>query len=104
MAAPAQGQVAGPARFDLATLDEYLLIDPFPTYARLREESPIHRNPDGIYFVVCYPEGREILRNKEMSSGKEAQMTARFGSNVPLAEHNLNVIVFVDLWNEARGW
>lgn len=93
---------ADPATFDLANVDERFLIDPFPTYARLREESPVHRNPDGTYFVTCYPEVTEVLRSKDMSSDKEAQMTMRFGAGAPITEHHLNVMVFVDPPDHTR--
>ncbi len=85
-----------PSKFDLANLDARFLDDPFPTYARLRSERPIHRNPDGTYFVTCYDEVAEVLRNKHMSSDKTEQMTARFGADALITEHNLNVMVFRD--------
>jgi cytochrome P450 len=88
--------------FNLAKVDRAFLEDPFPTYARLRTESPIHRNPDGTYFVTCYREVAEVLRSKEMSSDKTDQMTARFGADAPITEHNLNVMVFRDPPDHTR--
>ena len=85
-----------PAEFDLANVDPRFLKDPFPTYARLREEAPVHRNPDGTYFVTCFDEVAGVLRSKDMSSDKEQQMTARFGRDSLITEHNLHVMVFVD--------
>ena len=96
------GWACDPADFDLADVDRAFLEDPFPTYARLREESPIHKNPDGTYFVTCFDEVAGVLRSKDMSSDKEAQMTARFGRDSLITEHNLNVMVFVDPPDHTR--
>jgi cytochrome P450 len=101
-ATPPPDWSADPSKFDLARVDPRFLENPFPTYARLRAESPVHRNPDGTYFVTCYHEVAEVLRSKEMSSDKKAQMTARFGIDAPITEHNLNVMVFVDPPDHTR--
>ena len=37
--------------FDLKRLDPGFLADPFPLYRALREYDPIHRMPDGSYFL-----------------------------------------------------
>lgn len=91
-----------PAEFDLANPSRDYLLNPFPTYARLREESPVHRNPDGTYFVTCFEEVAEVLRSRDMSSDKEAQMVARFGRDASITEHNLYVMVFVDPPDHSR--
>ncbi len=91
-----------PADFDLANPQREYLLNPFPTYARLREESPVHCNPDGTYFVTCFEEVAEVLRSKDMSSDKETQMVARFGRDAAITEHNLNVMVFVDPPDHTR--
>ena len=42
--------------FDYQKIDQAYLDDPFPTYASLREHDPVHRNPDGTYFLTRYEE------------------------------------------------
>lgn len=96
------GWACDPAAFDLANVDRRFLEDPFPTYARLRAESPVHRNPDGTYFVTCFDEVAEVLRSKDMSSDKEEQMAARFGRDSLIAEHNMYAMVFVDPPDHTR--
>ncbi len=91
-----------PVDFNLANPPPEYLLNPFPTYARLRDESPVHRNPDGTYFVTCFDEVAEVLRSKDMSSDKEAQMVARFGRDASITEHNLHVMVFVDPPDHTR--
>lgn len=93
---------ADPATFDLANVDDRFLLDPFPTYARLRAESPVHRNPDGTFFVTCYPEVTEVLRSKDMSSDKQEQMAMRFGAGASITEHNVHTMVFNDPPDHTR--
>lgn len=62
---------ADPGDFDLNALNERFLDYPFPTYARLREESPVHRNPDGSFLVTCYEEVAAVLSGRAMSSDKK---------------------------------
>lgn len=40
--------------FDLKRLDPAFLDDPFPVYRALREHDPVHRMPDGSYFLSRY--------------------------------------------------
>ena len=37
--------------FDLKRLDRTFLDDPFPVYRALREHDPVHRMPDGSFFL-----------------------------------------------------
>jgi hypothetical protein len=40
--------------FDLSRLSRNFLSDPYPTYRALREHSPVHRLPDGSFFLTRY--------------------------------------------------
>jgi cytochrome P450 len=40
--------------FDLRALPASFYEDPFPTYHRLRRWDPVHRCPDGSYFLTRY--------------------------------------------------
>ncbi|HWP74368.1 MAG TPA: hypothetical protein VNU03_07625, partial [Methylomirabilota bacterium] len=40
--------------FDLQRLEPEFLEDPYPTYHRLRRWDPVHRCPDGSYFLTRY--------------------------------------------------
>ena len=40
--------------FDPNCLDSGFYEDPYPTYAALREFDPVHRCPDGTYFLTRY--------------------------------------------------
>lgn len=87
---------ADPASFDINDLDERFLDQPFPSYARLRDESPMHRNPDGSFFVTCYDDVASVLNGRAMSSDKKAPLSGVFGPDAPIYEHHANVMVFLD--------
>ena len=56
-----QPATAQAASFDLASLDRAFLDDPYPTYRALREHDPVHRMPDGSYFLTRYDDLRRRL-------------------------------------------
>jgi cytochrome P450 len=41
------------------------LSDPYPIYARLRAEAPVHRSPVGVWLVLGYDEAVRILRDHD---------------------------------------
>lgn len=60
--------------------DPEFLLDPYPTYARLRDEDPVHRNPLGILIVSRYEDIHEVLRDPHTS-------VRRFDSGAYTPEH-----------------
>ena len=90
------GWAADPTSFDLNNLDERFLDYPFPSYARLRDQSPVHRNPDGSFFVTCFDDVAAVLNGRAMSSDKKVPLSGVFGLDAPIYEHNTNVMVFLD--------
>ena len=49
--------------FDLKALDPQFLADPYPFYRALREHDPIHRMPDGSYFLTRYADCVAVYRD-----------------------------------------
>ena len=64
--------------------DTEFLLDPYPTYARLRDEDPVHRNPMGILIVSRYDDAHQVLRDPHTS-------VRRFESSIELPEHMLRL-------------
>lgn len=64
--------------------DPEFLLDPYPVYARLREEDPVHRTPIGTLIVSRYDDVNRVLRDTESS-------VQRFETNVDLPEHMLRL-------------
>jgi len=82
--------------FDLKRLDRAFLDDPYPTYRALREHDPVHRMPDGSYFLTCYDDIVEVYRDaKTWSSDKKVDFKPNFGDSL-LYEHHTTSLVFND--------
>ncbi len=60
--------------------DPEFLLDPYPMYARLRDEDPVHRNPLGILIVSRYDDAHQVLRDPHTS-------VKRFESSADTPEH-----------------
>jgi hypothetical protein len=82
--------------FDLKRLDAAFLGDPFPVYRALREHDPIHRMPDGSYFLSRYDDCATVYRDPETwSSDKTVDFRPNLGDG-PLYEHHTTSLVFND--------
>ena len=82
--------------FDLAKLDRTFLDDPYPVYRALREHDPVHRLPDGSYFLTRYDDLVEVYRDaRTWSSDKKASFKPNFGDSL-LYEHHTTSLVFND--------
>jgi cytochrome P450 len=84
------------ASFDLKRLDPAFLDDPYPTYQALREHDPVHRMPDGSYFLTRYDDLVEVYSDaKTWSSDKKIDFKPSFGDSL-LYEHHTTSLVFND--------
>ena len=82
--------------FDLRALPRSFYDDPYPTYATLRSVSPVHRLPDGSYFLTRYADLDRIYRDTTtFSSDKKIEFKPKFGDS-PLYEHHTTSLVFND--------
>jgi cytochrome P450 len=82
--------------FDLRMLSGDFLDDPYPTYRVLRQFDPIHRMPDGSYFLTRYDDCLEVYRDTAAwSSDKEANFRPNFADSL-LYEHHTTSLVFND--------
>jgi hypothetical protein len=83
-------------RFDIKRLDASFLDDPFPLYRALREHDPVHRMPDGSYFLSRYHDCAAVYRDPETwSSDKRIDFKPNFG-DTSLFEHHTTSLVFND--------
>jgi cytochrome P450 len=82
--------------FDLKRLDAAFLADPFPIYRALREHDPVHRMPDGSYFLSRYDDCAAVYRDPATwSSDKKVDFRPNFGAS-SLYEHHTTSLVFND--------
>lgn len=82
--------------FDLRALPDSFSDDPYPTYAALRRDDPVHKLPgeDG-YLLTRYADIISIYRDPRCSSDKTEDFRPRFADG-PLYEHHTTSLVFND--------
>ena len=84
-------------RFDPNRLSRGFYENPYDTYAALRAFDPVHRCPDGSYFLTRFADLDEIYRDRaHFSSDKQAVFGPKFGQDSPLYEHHTRSLVFND--------
>ena len=92
--------------FDLRALPPSFYVDPYPTYRALREIDPVHRCPDGSWFLTRYADCLTVYRDHaRLSSDKRAEFGPKFGAGVgsgPLLEHHTTSMVFRDPPDHTR--
>jgi cytochrome P450 len=92
------------ARFRLTAVPENFYDDPYPCYAALREQDPVHELEAGNYFVSRYDDVVALYRHPGASSDKKVEFRPKFGDS-PLYEHHTTSLVFNDppLHTRVRG-
>jgi cytochrome P450 len=82
--------------FDLSRLSRAFLDNPYPTYTALREHAPIHRLPDGSFFLTRYEDVAQVYRDTATwSSDKKIDFRPAFADSL-LYEHHTTSLVFND--------
>ena len=93
----APDQASAAARdFDLKRLPGDFIDDPFPYYRALREHDPVHRMPDGAWFLTRWRDCDAVYRDARVfSSDKKIEFRPKYG-DAPLFEHHTTSLVFND--------
>ena len=82
--------------FDLRNLPAGFYDDPYPTYRMLQQNDPVHRLPDGSWFLTRYADLDAIYRDTaRFTSDKREEFRPKFGMS-PLYEHHTTSLVFND--------
>jgi hypothetical protein len=83
--------------FDASRLPDEFYEDPYPVYAALREHDPVHRCPDGAWFLTRHADLDRIYRDRQsFSSDKRVAFAPKFGRDSPLYAHHTTSLVFND--------
>ncbi len=82
--------------FDLNAPPAGFLAEPFAVLAMLRRHAPVHRMPDGSWFLTRYDDVLACYRDKRMLSDKHAAFGPKFGVGSPLFRHHTTSLVFND--------
>jgi cytochrome P450 len=82
--------------FDLRRLPAAYYANPYPTYHALREHDPVHRLPDGGYFLSRYADCVAVYKDTgAYSSDKKREFAPKYGDSL-LFEHHTTSLVFND--------
>jgi cytochrome P450 len=81
--------------FDLKRPPAGFLDDPWPVYHALRRHDPVHRGPDGSYFLTRWADVDAVYRDRRFSSDKKAEFGPKYGDS-PLYRHHTTSLVFND--------
>ncbi len=84
------------AAFDPLSLHPDFLNNPYPAYRLLRENDPVHRCPDGSYFLTRYDDITEVYKGAAFSSDKRLEFGPKYGADSPLYQHHTTSLVFND--------
>jgi cytochrome P450 len=83
--------------FDPQRLTADFYESPYAAYAALRTFDPVHRCPDGSYFLTRYAHLDQIYRDRaRFSSDKRSVFGPVFGVTSPLYAHHTTSLVFND--------
>jgi cytochrome P450 len=83
------------ATFDLRALPPDFYSDPYPVYDVLRRQSPVHRMPDGSYFLTRHADLVAVYRDAStFSSDKKIEFEPKSGAASPLFERHTTSLVF----------
>ena len=83
--------------FDLRALPPDFYADPYPVYDVLRAQDPIHRMPDGSYFLTRHADLVSVYRDAQtFSSDKRVEFEPKYGAASALFEHHTSSLVFND--------
>ena len=82
--------------FDLRRLPAGYYANPYPYYHALREAGPVHRLPDGGYFLSGYAACVAVYKDaRAFSSDKKREFAPKYGDGL-LYEHHTTSLVFND--------
>jgi cytochrome P450 len=82
--------------FLLTDLPDGFHSNPYPTYAALREQAPVHPQPDGSFVISRHADLDMIYRDTvRFISDKKKVFKPKFGDS-PLFEHHTTSLVFND--------
>ncbi|MBL8332656.1 MAG: cytochrome P450 [Rubrivivax sp.] len=82
--------------FNLTNPPAGFIDDPYPWYARLRAESPVHPLGPGSVFLTRYADVLAVYRSAAASSDKQLEFGPKLGVGSPIFEHHTTSLVFSD--------
>lgn len=85
-----------PAAFTLADPPPGFIDDPYPFYAALRAQDPVHAIGPQQWLLTRHDDVSALYRHAGASSDKQREFGPKFGVGTPLHEHHTTSLVFSD--------
>jgi len=85
-----------PAPFSLTQPPPGFIDDPYPVYAALRAQAPVHALAPGSYLLTRHADVSAVYRSADVSSDKQREFTPRMGAGSAIYEHHTSSLVFND--------
>ena len=83
--------------FDPTHLSADFYANPYPWYDALRSDAPVHRCPDGTWFLTRHADLDRIYRDRtNFSSDKRVAFAPKYGPDSFLYAHHTTSLVFND--------
>jgi cytochrome P450 len=82
--------------FTLASPPEGFVENPYPVYAALRRDAPVHRMGANSWLLTRHADVLAVYRSGAVSSDKRREFGPKFGEGTPLLEHHTTSLVFND--------
>jgi cytochrome P450 len=81
--------------FDLNAIGRDFIENPYPVLKALREQDPVHRNPDGSVYLTRHADVLKVYQTRAMLSDKKREFGKKFGQ-CPLLVHHTTSLIFND--------
>ncbi|MFO1326708.1 MAG: cytochrome P450 [Rubrivivax sp.] len=82
--------------FRLATPPAGFVDDPYPWYAALQRQSPVHALADDSVLLTRHADLLAVYRSAHASSDKQQEFGPKLGAGSPIFEHHTTSLVFSD--------
>jgi cytochrome P450 len=82
--------------FNLAAPPAGFIADPYPLYAALRRERPVHEMAPGSWLLTRWDDVDAVYRAPQASSDKRREFGPKLGLGTPIYQHHTTSLVFND--------
>jgi cytochrome P450 len=82
--------------FSLASPPPGFIDNPYPVYAALRAQSPVHEMAPGSFLLTRHADVSDVYRSADVSSDKQREFGPKLGVGSPIHAHHTTSLVFND--------
>ncbi len=90
------------ASFSLLDPPEGFAANPYPWYAKLRRQRPVHEMSPGTLLLTRHEDVSMVYRSPSVSSDKRVEFAPKLGPGSPIYEHHTTSLVFNDAPSHTR--